>query len=88
MCRFGKTLRSGDEGRGEEGGVGAATTEEARRWDAEPSRQVKGDRDPHYRSLCQSQAYRPLCVGVYVYTATHVPIVNQVLIIYCFHSLK
>ena len=27
MCRLGKTLRSGDEGRGEEGGVGAATTE-------------------------------------------------------------
>ncbi len=88
MCRLGKTLRSGDEGRGEEEGVGAATTEEARRWDTEPSGQVKGDRDPHYRSLCQSQAYRPLCVGVYVYTETHVPIVNQVLIIYCFHSLK
>ena len=36
--------------------------EEARRWDEEPSGQVKGDRDPHYRSLCQSQAYRPLNV--------------------------
>ena len=39
-----------------------ATTEEARRWDEEPSVQVKGDRDPHYRSLCQSQDYRPLNV--------------------------
>ena len=54
------------------------TTEEARRWDEEPSGQVKGDSDPYYRSICQSQAYRPLNVSVYVYTATQVPIVNQV----------
>ena len=69
-------------------GGGAATTEEARRWDEEPCGQVKGDRDPYYRSLCQSQDYRPLCVSVHVYTSTQVPIVNQDLIIYYFHSLK
>ena len=54
------------------------TTEEARRWDEEPSGQVKGDSDPYYRSIYQSKAYRPLNVSVYVYTATQVPIVNQV----------
>ena len=58
-------------------GCRGATTEEGRRWDGEPSGQVKGDRDPHYRILYQSQAYRPLCVCVYVYTATQVPIVNR-----------
>jgi hypothetical protein len=45
---------------------------------------LKGDRDPHYQSLCQSQTYRPLCVSVYAYPSTRVPIVNQVLIIYYF----
>jgi hypothetical protein len=72
MCRLGRALRSGDEdeGRGEEGrGGGAVTTEETRWWDEGPSGQVKVDRDPHYRSLCQCQAYRPLCACVYVYNS-------------------
>ena len=52
MCRLGKTLRSGDEGRGEDGGVGAATTEEARRWDAEPLNRVDKSRGIETRYYC------------------------------------